>query len=117
MAKLASGAATLRSHARASWKPAPTAWPCTAAIAGFSIWTRVRKGRWAIETFDPDKSERPWSRGASGGHQVLVCPVCQVEREGWMDRLDRCERCGSTRLSVTLGEVRCRKCGTIASGA
>jgi uncharacterized Zn finger protein (UPF0148 family) len=28
--------------------------------------------------------------------------------------LDRCERCGSIRLSMTLGEVVCRQCGLVA---
>jgi hypothetical protein len=65
-------------------------------------------------TYDPDKKERPWSRAVSGGRQVLVCPRCQVERVDWMERLDRCERCGSTRLSVMLGEVVCRQCGLVA---
>ena len=65
-------------------------------------------------TYDPDKRERPWSRGVSAGRQVLVCPHCQAERADWMERLDRCERCGSTRLSVMLGEVVCRQCGLVA---
>jgi len=68
-------------------------------------------------TYDPDRKERPWSRGVSGGRQVLVCPVCQVDRPDWADRLDRCETCGSTRLSATLGEVVCRQCGAIAGSA
>jgi predicted amidophosphoribosyltransferase len=62
-------------------------------------------------TYDPDKRERPWARGARGGHQVLVCPRCQAERTDWPARLDTCPSCGSTRLSVTLGEVTCRSCG------
>jgi hypothetical protein len=45
---------------------------------------------------------------------VLVCPRCQAERADWMEMLDRCERCGSTRLSVMLGEVVCRQCGLVA---
>jgi predicted amidophosphoribosyltransferase len=65
-------------------------------------------------TYDPDKKERPWSRGVSGGRQVLVCPRCQAERADWTEMLDRCERCGSTRLSVMLGEVVCRQCGLVA---
>src|SRR6266496_1931896 len=65
-------------------------------------------------TYDPDKRERPWSRGVSEGHQVLVCPQCQADRTDWTERLDRCERCGSTRLSVMLGEVVCRQCGLVA---
>jgi hypothetical protein len=65
-------------------------------------------------TYDPDKKERPWSRGVSDGRQVLVCPRCQADRADWMARLDRCERCESTRLSVMLGEVVCRQCGLVA---
>jgi len=68
-------------------------------------------------TYDPPKSERPWSRGASGGRHVLVCPSCQAERPDWMASLDRCQACGSTRLSVTLGETTCRQCGWVDAGA
>jgi hypothetical protein len=64
-------------------------------------------------TYDPDKKERPWSRAVSGGSQVLICPVCQSERSDWRDGLDRCDRCGSIRLSVMLGEVVCRQCGHV----
>ena len=64
-------------------------------------------------TYDPDRKERPWSRAVSAGHQVLTCPVCQVERADWRNSLDRCERCGSIRLSVMLGEVVCRECGHV----
>lgn len=68
-------------------------------------------------TYDPDKRERPWARGVAGGRQVLVCPECQRDRAGWSDLLDRCARCGSTRLSVMLGNVVCRACGDVGSGA
>lgn len=68
-------------------------------------------------TYDPGKRERPWARGVSGGHQVLVCPACQADRPDWADGLDRCERCGSTRLSLLLGEVTCRECGYIGAAA
>jgi hypothetical protein len=64
-------------------------------------------------TFDPAKRERPWVRATVSGHQVLVCPTCQQERPDWAVQLDRCEVCGSTRLSVTLGEVVCRGCGHV----
>src|SRR2546427_228203 len=87
----------------------------------------ARYGRWAIRMKDrssgsliPESSPSvvrsmpPWARGASGGRQVLVCPVCQVERDDWLNGLDGCERCGSTRLSVLLGEVTCRQCGYLA---
>jgi len=43
----------------------------------------------------------------------LICPVCQRERTGWTDGLDKCGRCGGTRLSVMLGEVICRQCGQV----
>lgn len=65
-------------------------------------------------TFDPDKRDRPWVRAVSRGRQVLICPACQGERGDWADELDRCERCGSTRLSAMLGEVVCRQCGLVA---
>jgi hypothetical protein len=65
-------------------------------------------------TFDPDKRQRPWVRAVAKGHQVLICPSCQTERPDWMDPLDRCDRCGSTRLSAMLGEVVCRQCGLVA---
>jgi hypothetical protein len=64
-------------------------------------------------TFDPDKRERPWARAAVGGHQALICPRCQEERPDWVVQLDRCERCGATRLSVVLGEIVCRECGHV----
>ncbi|MDP9069079.1 MAG: hypothetical protein M3N53_12145 [Actinomycetota bacterium] len=43
--------------------------------------------------------------------QVLVCPVCQQEHPEWVDELDRCPRCGSTRLKMMLGSVVCKVCG------
>jgi hypothetical protein len=64
-------------------------------------------------TFDPDKKERQWSRGVIAGRQALICPACQVSQEDWSQGLDRCERCGSVRLSVMLGEVVCRQCGHV----
>jgi hypothetical protein len=67
-------------------------------------------------TYDPSKKERPWSRGVAAGRQVLVCPTCQVDRPDWAAGLDRCQRCGSTRLSLMLGEVICRACGQVAGG-
>ena len=68
-------------------------------------------------TYDPDKRERPWARAVRGGSQVLVCPGCQAERPDWMDEVDRCEGCRSSRLSATLGEVVCRACGHIQETA
>ena len=46
---------------------------------------------------------------------MLVCPTCQAERPGWSEGLDRCARCGSTRLSVMLDEVICRQCGRVGA--
>jgi hypothetical protein len=65
-------------------------------------------------TYDPDKKEPPWTRGVSEGRQVLVCPKCQIERDDWKDKLERCARCSSTRLSLMLDEVVCRQCGRVA---
>ena len=65
-------------------------------------------------TFDPDKRAMPWARAVAGGVQILVCPDCQHDRPDWAESLDRCEDCGSTRLSVTLGDVVCRACGHAA---
>jgi hypothetical protein len=67
-------------------------------------------------TYDPDKREGYWTRGVRGGHLVLICPSCQLSRE-WRSQLDRCEQCGSVRLSVTLGEIVCRDCGHLAGSA
>jgi len=52
-----------------------------------------------------------------GGRQVLICPSCQRDRPDWAERLDRCQSCGSTRLSVMLQEVICRQCGWTAGSA
>ena len=65
-------------------------------------------------TYDPDKRDRPWVRGVAGGHLALVCPGCQEDRSDWSAALDRCPDCGSTRLSITLGQVICRACGRMA---
>lgn len=62
-------------------------------------------------TYDPGKSETQWARAVSGGRQVLVCPACQGESPDWTAYLDRCASCGSTRLSIMLGDVVCRQCG------
>ena len=64
-------------------------------------------------TYDPEKKERPWSRAVRAGRQVLICPACQAERPDWAEGLDRCPRCGSSQLSVMLGEVVCRQCGQV----
>ncbi len=77
--------------------------------------TARRTGCWLCgrATYDPGRKERQWVRAVAGGRQVLVCPACQAERPDWSDRLDRCRRCGATRLSVMLGEVVCRACGEV----
>ena len=62
-------------------------------------------------TYDPDKRSTPWVRAVAGGRQVLICPACQRDEPGWPERLDRCERCGGTRLSAMLGQIVCRACG------
>jgi rubredoxin len=56
----------------------------------------------------------PWVRAVASGRQVLICPECQRKHEDWAEALDRCERCGGTRLSAMLGEVVCRACGHTA---
>jgi predicted amidophosphoribosyltransferase len=48
---------------------------------------------------------------------VLVCPSCQQDRPDWDTGLDRCERCGSIRLSAMLGELVCRACGSVQGDA
>jgi len=62
-------------------------------------------------TYDPDKRETPWARAVVSGKQVLICPECQRDRPDWMDGLDRCASCGSTRLTAILAQVVCRACG------
>ena len=60
----------------------------------------------------------PWARAVAGGVQVLICPDCQHDRPDWDESLNRCEACGWTRLSLTLGQVVCRACGhTARAGA
>jgi hypothetical protein len=82
---------------------------------GADVGTRAACRYCGRPTFDPDKRDRPWARGAEGGRQVLVCPQCQVERPDWASGLDRCRACGATRLSVMLGETVCRACGEVQS--
>lgn len=43
--------------------------------------------------------------------QVLVCPDCQQGDPMWVEPLDRCPSCGSSRLKMMLGSVVCRACG------
>ena len=46
-----------------------------------------------------------------GGRQILLCPECQESDQDWIQRLDHCPQCGSTRLSVVMGSGVCRECG------
>lgn len=65
---------------------------------------------------DPARGGSPWKRGVRRGVQVLVCPDCQQAHE-WARELDRCDGCGSTRLSRALGETRCAECGLVVADA
>ena len=60
---------------------------------------------------DPVKGASPWARGVMGAEQVLVCPECQSRDPAWTTRLERCDRCGSTRLWIVLDAIVCRECG------
>jgi hypothetical protein len=42
--------------------------------------------------------------------QVLVCPDCQSDDPEWAAALERCPRCGGTRLKIMVGTVVCRQC-------
>jgi hypothetical protein len=59
---------------------------------------------------DPAKGASPWARGVVRHEQILVCPVCQAEDRTWTEALDRCPRCGGTRLSLKIGSLSCRDC-------
>src|SRR4051812_38826470 len=65
---------------------------------------------------DPGKGPSPWKRGVRHGGMVLVCPDCQQDAR-WVDELDRCPSCGSTSLSRTLGDTRCKACGSLVETA
>ena len=73
--------------------------------------SEARCERCGRATFDPGKRDRPWARAVASGRQILVCPTCQESIPSWSDSLDRCEACGSTRMSAMLGEIVCRACG------
>jgi hypothetical protein len=60
---------------------------------------------------DPSKGPSDWKRGVIGDVQVLVCPDCQRTHD-WQSDLDRCAQCDSTLLVRSLGETRCKACGT-----
>lgn len=61
---------------------------------------------------DPERGPSPWQRGIREGRQVLVCPDCQRGAD-WTAALDHCAGCGSARLKLTLGELRCGDCGRL----
>ena len=63
---------------------------------------------------DPVKGASPWARGVVEGEQILLCPDCQHEDPDWSEALDRCPRCGSTRLSMVMGSLTCRGCDYVA---
>ncbi len=60
---------------------------------------------------DPVKGASPWARGVVRREQILMCPECQATHAGWIEELDRCPRCGNTRLSMVMGSLSCRACG------
>ena len=60
---------------------------------------------------DPSKGASPWAVGVVAREQVLVCPQCQVDDPEWAGALERCPRCGATRLKIMVGMVVCRQCG------
>lgn len=63
---------------------------------------------------DPVKGASPWGRGVVEGEQVLICPGCQADDPNWTDALQRCPRCGGTRLSIVMGSLSCRSCGYVS---
>ena len=52
----------------------------------------------------------PWARGVVDREQILICPDCQQEDPEWTSALERCPRCGSSRLSIVMGTRLCREC-------
>jgi predicted amidophosphoribosyltransferase len=64
-----------------------------------------------VQTDPPPGRPSPWARAVVRGEQILVCPECQSTHPAWTDELDRCPRCGNTRLSIVMGSVLCRQCG------
>lgn len=60
---------------------------------------------------DPAKPSAPWAVAVVDGEQVLICPDCQQADPTWVDALQKCPSCGSTRLRIQLGSVVCRACG------
>jgi Zn finger protein HypA/HybF involved in hydrogenase expression len=64
---------------------------------------------------DPVKGASPWARGVVDEKQILICPVCQTSDPHWIESLDRCPACRSTRLSVVIGSLSCRSCGFLGT--
>lgn len=60
---------------------------------------------------DPKRPGAPWAVAVVEREQVLVCPKCQQSHPEWVDVLERCPSCGSTRLKIQLGAIVCRACG------
>ena len=59
----------------------------------------------------PKGSDGPfWARGVVDGEQILICPECQQKDPDWVSDLEKCPRCGSTRLSKAMGSRVCRQC-------
>jgi hypothetical protein len=63
---------------------------------------------------DPVKGASPWGVGVVSGEQILICPECQERDPVWKEALDRCPRCGGTRLSVKMGSLYCKECEYLA---
>lgn len=59
---------------------------------------------------DPVRGAPSWGRGVLRERQVLICPACQALDPTWHEALDRCDSCGSTRLSIVMGSKVCRQC-------
>jgi ribosomal protein S27E len=61
---------------------------------------------------DPAKGKSNWARAVIDKKQILLCPDCQREDPTWVESVSKCPKCGSIRLSMMLGDVVCRECGT-----
>jgi rubredoxin len=60
---------------------------------------------------DPVRGASPWAVAVRERAQILVCPDCQAADAEWADSLDRCARCGGTRLKIVMDTIVCRQCG------
>src|ERR687896_2403805 len=81
MPKETSPATTRRSAARASWNPAPRAWPCTEAITGFGVVARRWNGRWASLTSRSNASDPPGASSTSTLEVERVALLGPAQRE------------------------------------